>query len=157
MTFSKFALVMVGAFCMTQAHAVDSKTIEAFPKASEGQVRYVISLPEIATENDAKVELIVGKTMEVDCNRHFFGGEIKEKDLEGWGYNYYEVSELKGPMGTRMGCMDNAKKEEFVTLQPQPLLRYNSKLPIVVYAPKDVVVKYRIWQADVLTLTAEEK
>ncbi len=27
------------------------------------------------------------------------------------------------------------------------LLRYNSKLPIVVYAPKDVEVRYRIWSA----------
>lgn len=24
-------------------------------------------------------------------------------------------------------------------------IRYNSKLPIVVYAPKDVDVKYRVW------------
>lgn len=32
-------------------------------------------------------------------------------------------------------------------MQPE-LLRYNSKLPIVIYAPKDMEVKYRIWKAD---------
>ncbi|MBE9367223.1 proteinase inhibitor I11, ecotin [Klebsiella pneumoniae] len=28
------------------------------------------------------------------------------------------------------------------------MLRYNSKLPIVVYTPSNVDVKYRIWRAD---------
>jgi ecotin len=28
------------------------------------------------------------------------------------------------------------------------LLRYNSKLPIVVYTPENVDVKYRVWKAD---------
>ena len=28
------------------------------------------------------------------------------------------------------------------------LIRYNSKLPIVVYAPEGVEVQYRVWKAD---------
>ena len=28
------------------------------------------------------------------------------------------------------------------------MLRYNSKLPIVVYTPANIDVKYRIWRAD---------
>ena len=27
------------------------------------------------------------------------------------------------------------------------MLRYNSKLPIVLYVPKDVEVRYRVWSA----------
>jgi ecotin len=27
------------------------------------------------------------------------------------------------------------------------LLRYNSKLPVVLYVPKDVEVRYRVWSA----------
>jgi len=27
------------------------------------------------------------------------------------------------------------------------LLRYNSKLPLVLYVPKDIEVRYRIWSA----------
>ena len=36
----------------------------------------------------------------------------------------------------------------FITLGGEPrLLRYNSQLPLVVYVPNDVEVRYRIWRA----------
>ena len=35
--------------------------------------------------------------------------------------------------------------------------RYNSRLPIVVYAPKDAEVKYRIWKAEDTVSRAEQK
>ncbi|MCS6742690.1 ecotin, partial [Acinetobacter baumannii] len=73
--------------------------------------------------------------------------ELDKKDLEGWGYDYYIVSDLNGPMSTMMGCLDNTKKPAFVqaNMGQAAFIRYNSKLPIVVYAPKDVDVKYRVW------------
>ncbi|EAX3797441.1 ecotin, partial [Salmonella enterica] len=42
------------------------------------------------------------------------------------------------------------KEQKFVTawLGEDGMLRYNSKLPIVVYTPANVDVKYRIWKAD---------
>lgn len=37
---------------------------------------------------------------------------------------------------------------EFVSLGGDPyLVRYNSKLPVVVYVPEGVEVRYRIWSA----------
>jgi ecotin len=34
----------------------------------------------------------------------------------------------------------------FITLGGEPyIIRYNSRLPIVVYVPEDVEVRYRIW------------
>ncbi len=50
-------------------------------------------------------------------------------------------------MSTMMGCLDNTKKPAFVqaNMGQAAFIRYNSKLPIVVYAPKDVDVKYRVW------------
>ncbi|WP_257638113.1 malate:quinone oxidoreductase, partial [Klebsiella pneumoniae] len=41
------------------------------------------------------------------------------------------------------------KEKKFVTagLGDDAMLRYNSKLPIVVYTPSNVDVKYRIWRA----------
>jgi ecotin len=34
----------------------------------------------------------------------------------------------------------------FITLGGEPyLIRYNSRLPVVVYAPEGVEVRYRIW------------
>ena len=49
-----------------------------------------------------------------------------------------------------MACPDGKKTEKFVTayLGDHSLLRYNSKLPIVVYTPENIEVKYRLWKAD---------
>jgi ecotin len=48
-----------------------------------------------------------------------------------------------------MACPDNTKRQEFVAahLGDAAMQRYNSRLPIVVYVPKDVEVRYRIWSA----------
>lgn len=51
-------------------------------------------------------------------------------------------------MATLMACPDQDLTEQFVQLGGNDfLLDYNSRLPIVVYTPSDVEVKYRIWQA----------
>jgi ecotin len=40
------------------------------------------------------------------------------------------------------------KVDRFITVAGEPLLlRYNSKLPVVVYVPEGVEVRYRVWQA----------
>ena len=130
-------------------HAADS--INAFPPAEEGMVRYVLQLLRQDDESAFKVELIVGKTVQVDeKNKYFFGGKIEVETIEGWGFPRYMVSKL-GPMaGTLMAVDPNAPKVNlFITLGGQPhLIRYNSGLPIVVYAPEGVEVRYRIWRAD---------
>jgi ecotin len=46
-----------------------------------------------------------------------------------------------------MACPDNTKKKTFVRSSDEPLLRYNSRLPLVVFAPVDVEIRYRIWRA----------
>jgi ecotin len=39
------------------------------------------------------------------------------------------------------------KVDRFITLGGEPqLLRYNSRLPLVVYAPDGVEVRYRLWR-----------
>lgn len=120
-----------------------------YPKAETGYQRQVIALPEEKQEDSLKVELLIGKTLKVDCNRHMFGGELTEHNLEGWGYPYYRINNIGGPVSTMMACPGQDKKEEFVQVRGGNnfLLRYNSKLPIVVYAPDGFEVKYRIWQA----------
>jgi ecotin len=122
----------------------------AFPPAKKGMIRYVLQLPKQDDESAFKVELIVGKTVLVDeKNRYFFGGKIEKETIEGWGFARYNVSKL-GPMaGTRMAIDPNAPKvNRFVTLGGEPyLIRYNSRLPIVVYAPEGVEARYRVWSA----------
>jgi ecotin len=52
-------------------------------------------------------------------------------------------------LGTMMAIDPNEPKvPRFITLGGEPfLIRYNSRLPIVVYAPVGVEVRYRIWSA----------
>jgi ecotin len=43
---------------------------------------------------------------------------------------------------------DTPRVDRFITLGGEPqLLRYNSRLPLVVYVPSGVEVRYRIWRA----------
>ena len=56
-------------------------------------VRHVLQLPKQADESAFKVELIVGKTVQVDAgNRYFFGGKIEEETIKGWGFTRYMVN-----------------------------------------------------------------
>ncbi len=129
--------------------------IAPYPDAKIGATRYVIHLPTLKDETNAKVEIFVGKNMNVDCNVNHLAGIIKEKELKGWGYSYYEVDEVKGNISTMMACPDSASKNQFVTINHNlGLLNYNSQLPLVFYVPNDVTVKYRIWQPDLKVLQA---
>lgn len=52
--------------------------------------------------------------------------------------------------GTLMAVDPNAPKvDRFVPIGGEPyLIRYNSRLPVVVYVPEGVAVRYRIWSAE---------
>ena len=142
-------IVALSIFCAGDpVRAADN--MKAFPPAEEGMVRNVFHPPQQEDESGFKVELIIGKTVPVDkANRYFFGGAIERETIVGWGFSCYKVSRL-GPMaGTLMAVDPGAPKvDRFVTLGGEPyLIRYNSRLPVVVYAPEDVEVRYRIWKA----------
>ena len=124
--------------------------MKAFPPPDKGQLRYILQLPAYEVETNYKVELIVGKTVKIDkTNRYFFGGSILKETIDGWGFTRYIVKEM-GPMaGTMMAVDPNAPKvDRFIRLGGEPyLIRYNSRLPIVIYVPEGVEVFYRIWNA----------
>jgi ecotin len=130
--------------------AAAADDLKAFPSAESGMVRYVLQLPEQPDESAYKVELIVGKTVLIDAqNQYFFGGRIEAEAIQGWGYTRYVVDKL-GPMAGTLRAIDPdaPQVERFITLGGQPLLvRYNSRLPIVVYVPEGVEVRYRLWAA----------
>lgn len=120
--------------------------IKMFPKAKPGYKQVYIKVPPKKNENDLKIEIFAGKSQMVDCNRHFMGGTIQTVNLDGWGYDYYVVKSDGVVGSTRMACPDSKLTEQFIHIQPQ-LLRYNSKLPVVIYVPEEMEVKYRIWSA----------
>lgn len=122
------------------------KELEHFPKAKEGMVRYVIFLDKKTNENLYQIELIPGKVMNVDCNIHSLIGKIEEKNLEGWGYTYYDFSSDGNTMSTQMSCPKQENKNKYISAQ-SIMIRYNSKLPIVIYAPKGYEIHYKIWEA----------
>ncbi|MGA8017861.1 MAG: ecotin family protein [Desulfobacterales bacterium] len=136
------------ALLITVLPVLAADNMKAFPPPENGMVRYVLQLPKQDNETEFKVELIVGKAVEVDeKNQYFFGGKIQEETIKGWGFPRYLVREL-GPMaGTLMAVEPNAPKvSRFIRLGGEPyLIRYNSRLPIVVYVPEGVKVHYRIW------------
>jgi ecotin len=148
----KFAPLFVAGLLITTAtgmsFAQSGPDLSPYPEAKAGQKQHVIVLPTEENEEQLKLELIVGKTMEIDCNHHMFGGELDEETAEGWGYNYYVLEDLGNGASTMMGCPDDTKRETFVRSTDQELVRYNSKLPIVVYTPEDVELHYRVWRAD---------
>lgn len=150
MTSSALTLLSVLAMSVlaAQANAAKLEDIAPYPKADAGHVRQVIHLPAKPQEQDFKVEILAGKTLLVDCNQQRLGGVLEEKNLEGWGYPFYRLEKVSGPMSTMMACPDGKAHPEFVPVVGEGfMLRYNSKLPIVVYVPKDIEVRYRIWSA----------
>ena len=136
-------------FTLFSANAGDN--MKAFPPPDKGRIRYVIQLAEQDDESNYQVELIVGKTVEIDeINQYFFGGQIKKESIVGWGFRRYVVNAL-GPMaGTLMAVDPNAPKvDRFIRLGGEPfLIRYNSRLPVVVYVPEGIDVRYRIWRTE---------
>jgi len=142
--------IAVLLFLTAMSSVLAADNMKAFPPAEKGMVRYVLQLPKQDDEYSFKVELIVGKTVQLDeGNRYFFSGKIEEENIEGWGFTRYVVSKL-GPMaGTLMAVDSNEPKvPRFITIGGEPyLIRYNSLLPVVVYVPEGVEVRYRIWCA----------
>jgi ecotin len=140
------------------ATAEQKDSLHPFPKADEGFKRTVIRLPKLNHEDKCKVEIMIGKTMKVDCNHTWFGGSLEAKDVQGWGYTYWVLPKASGPASTLMGCPDNSSHDQFVCVQGDGyLLRYNSRLPMVIYVPKDFEVRYRLWQAQEKTSDAKEE
>jgi len=137
--------------CSVVLPAMAADNMKAFPPAEEGMVRHVLHLAKQDDESACKVELIVGKIVPVDeGNKYFFTGKIEEETISGWGFPRYNIRTLGSMAGTMMAVDPNAPKvNRFIALGGEAyLIRYNSRLPIVVYAPEGAEVRYRLWRAE---------
>jgi len=149
--------ILMGLFGVASIYGADN--LKAFPPAESGMVRYVLQLPAQEDESLLKVELLVGQIVQTDVkNRYFLGGKIEQQTIKGFGYTSYKVSKI-GPMaGTLIAVNpDEPKVDRFITLGGEPyLIRYNSKLPVVVYVPDGAEVRYRIWRTGAEMKTMEK-
>ncbi len=141
----------------TLSYAQSKVDVSIYPAPKLGTEQYLINLPTLNDEQNHEVEVFVGKTTSVDnCNRFFLIGTLEEQNLEGWGYTYHNFKTDGNIGATMMGCNDKKMIEKTVYAQPTKV-RYNSRLPIVVYAPKGYTVEYRTWSADNKMVKATQK
>ncbi len=132
--------------------------LAVYPRSVDGLKRNVITLPKQRHEQDLQVELVIGKVMSVDCNRTSLIGTLTSKTVSGWGYDYYQVGVNPGVISTKMACVNSSVHQQLVTLSlpdDQRFITYNSRLPIVIFAPEDVKVSYRLWHAEAGTSPAK--
>lgn len=144
-------LVLLFPFLMIAACAVamPEHDLEPWPPAGDGETRYVIRLPALEDESGRRVELRIGKDLEIDCNRHWFAGKLERDVVAGWAYPLYRLVGVTGPASTKMACPGEEKRVAFIAVNlDDPFVRYNSKLPMVVYVPEGFTVRYRVWSAD---------
>lgn len=142
------------------AQAIPRLDLQPYPAPAPGESRWVIQLPGVLrpgndlalSPNPAEwqVELIVGRPLEVDCNRTLLRGQIRAETVPGWGYAIYRASGGEVAATTRMACPpDQPRRRTFVPLAgPPTLVPYNASLPIVVYAPRALEVRWRLWKPE---------
>ena len=123
-----------------------AQELKAFPTTLPGYQRHVIELPALASEDEHKLELIGGKAMTVDCNSRGMDGRFEPRDVPGWGYTYWVLQSKGQVRTTMMMCPPGSAKPGFVTAEPL-LVRYNSKLPVVVLVPDGMALRWRVWRA----------
>ena len=128
---------------------VAAEDLQPYDPPAAGFDRMVFRLPPLEQEADHMVEILVGKVLAVDCNRHAFLGNLDRGTVVGWGYPYFTLAKVDGPVTTLMACPEGQEKEDrFITVNGQGFKqRYNSKLPVVVYVPEGFEVRFRIWTA----------
>ncbi|RRD02732.1 ecotin family protein [Prevotella sp. OH937_COT-195] len=160
MRINKFILTACLIAGFIKAHAQYSQEVErvndeidlkVFPLPDKSQNMVVFHLPDSCSydttdSKNLRVELIVGKTMLVDCNKHVLMGTIEEKILNGYGYPYYTFTTNGEIWSTQMLCAEGSMHEEFVRCESLTI-DYNRKLPFIVYMPLGYELKYRIWTA----------
>lgn len=142
------------------ALAVPRLDLAGYPAPAAGERRWVVQLPGVlppsgdpslsSSPEDWRVELIAGRSLEVDCNRVFFTGRMRSQPVAGSDLRIVRISEVTPVASTRMACPpEQAKRRAFVPMGGKPfVVPYNVSRPIVLYAPADLEVRWRLWKAE---------
>lgn len=145
--------LLAGALTSPPAAAASPPDLRPYPPAAPGERRWFIRVDGATAAPgamaDLRVELIIGRILTVDCNRHWLQGSLVEESVPGWGYPLFRVKGGSQAGSTRMACPGQAPRREFVVLGGSPaLVPVNPRLPIVVVAPQDLEVRWRLWRPE---------
>ncbi len=132
---------------LSVSRTVMVKKDDVYPKAEKGMVKHMITLEEKEKEDNYIIKLKFGREKVTDCNNSFMlGGKLEEKNVEGYGYNYYIFNGPDEVASTQMMCTVQTKTQKDVFYNVEEIIRYNSKLPVVIYVPNGVFVYYSIYE-----------
>lgn len=172
MKASALAALLAGpAWLALPAGAIPRLDLSAYPAPAAGERRWVIQLPGVLppTSNPAispnprdwRVQLIVGQMAPVDCNQTSFQARLRPLAADAASSSVAGAAprslalafrvEAVGPLvSTRMACpAGEPKRQAFVARAGKPfVVPYNASVPIVVYAPKPLELRWRLWKAE---------
>ena len=149
------ALLVLLSQALTAQHKNHNNLDSLFPAAQKGYKKITVYLPKTSKVDNLKIELIVGLSKLGDCNTHNLIGNIVAQTLSGFGYTYY-TAETNGVIASaKMLCLNKTQNKKFISLAPY-FTNYNSALPLVIYLPETMDVKYRIWKASELMYNTQK-
>jgi|GEM_PF-1057018 len=119
-----------------------------FPAPAQGMEQHILTLPPLENEEYFMVEIQIGQTKLVDCNKHGLSGELTQESVKGWGYQFYRVKQISEGPSTMMACFELAKTEAFLTIPGDFKIRYDSRLPKIFYLPQGSEIRYRVWTVE---------
>lgn len=151
--YKNLSFLLLITMLIPVVHAQKLSDITVYPSASENENRNIIWLDKLANEEDYKVEIIATKTGVKDCNHTSYHADLNRKSLKEWGYDFFVVVKSDLFITTLMGCSNikNTLVDLPVSLtKSESLQPYNSRLPIVIYAPKEMQIKFKIWKVEAI-------
>ena len=139
---------MIAVTTYTASNYQTDDATKMYPAPEKGLVQHILTLPKLDNESLYKVEIEIGQTQMVDCNKHGLRGELNEHTIKGWGYNYYQVDSVSEGPSTMMACLKMATSEQFVRIPKTLMLDYDSRLPKIFYLPTGTELRFRTWRAE---------
>ncbi len=120
--------------------------LKRYPAPEKDKKRIAIHLSGKTPKEarNSRVEILVGKKMQVDCNLHIGGSQLQAVTSEVSFLPSIKASTKIQVASTAMACPTRELKEAFVE-GDRLMVQYDSFTPIVIYADKDAVIKYRVW------------
>jgi len=145
----------------TPVAAIPRLDLSGYPPPASGEQRWVIQLSGLLPPSgggtfspdpaDWRVQLMVGRSVLLDCNQQHLSGELRSQTIQVNGAPRTLWRASGGVvLSTRMACpADAPRRPQFLSLGADPvLLPYRVSVPIVVDAPRSLQVRWRLWKAE---------